>query len=84
MGDFTVNAGFVKIFDLSVVTSTVLQRADASVVGYSEEGIVSSVIRLDLLTTSVTSARFQKVETCPDGQKRYLCISTDTIADDGF
>ena len=43
-GDLLADAGFAKVFDLSVGTFIVLQRADTSVVGYSGEGSASCVV----------------------------------------
>lgn len=61
-GAFSVDAGFAKTFGLPVVTVAVLQRADASVIGYSWKGIFSFVVGVDLKTTLVTSARLQNGE----------------------
>lgn len=54
-----MDAEFTKTFGLRVVTVAVLQRADASVIGYS---IFSFVVGVDLKTTLVTSARLQNGE----------------------
>jgi hypothetical protein len=47
-GDFLVDSGFTKVCDLSRGTFIVLQRADASVVGYSREGITSSIVGIEI------------------------------------
>jgi hypothetical protein len=49
----------------------VLQRADASVVGYSGECVSSSVVGLGLEITSVSLASLQKVE---------IALKKDTFA----
>jgi hypothetical protein len=40
-GDSSLDVGFAEIFNLSIVSFKVLQRADACVVGYSGDGIAS-------------------------------------------
>lgn len=52
--------GFVKSLILSIVSFKVLHRADASVMGASGEGIVSSLVGLDLQITSVSWIRLQE------------------------
>ena len=43
-----VGSGFTKIFDLSRGTFVVLRPASASVVGYSREGMTSSIIGIGI------------------------------------
>jgi hypothetical protein len=70
--------GTVKIFSI-----TLKQRADASVVGYSGEGVASCAVGPNLEIILVSLARLYG-RNCLDGQEGYLCISADTLADGGF
>lgn len=73
-GAFLVDAGFTKILDLRLVTITVLQRADVSVVGYSWKGIFCFVVGVDLKTTLVSLAKLQNNEII------LMVVKRDTFA----
>jgi hypothetical protein len=57
IGKVSVDDGFAKALAVSMVSFTVLQLADGSIVRYLREGSVSSVVGLDLGMTSILSAR---------------------------